>query len=100
MRRTSVSLPTKQPAHDPHEKPARYRPRNLGFFESVKAVWMSQAQKTRWVKTAAIVFVLVAFFYWASPKGVDIYNEGTQSSAERQITQSFFVPRVLMWPSF
>lgn len=76
MRRTSVSLPTKQIPHDPYEKRARYRPQDLGFFASIKAVWMSQAQKARWAKTAAIVFVVLVFFYWVSPKGVDMYNEG------------------------
>ncbi|SPO00665.1 probable guanosine-diphosphatase [Cephalotrichum gorgonifer] len=80
MRRTSVSLPTKQVAQDPFEKRARYRHQDLGFFARVKAVWMSQAQKTRWVKTTAIVFVVLVFFYWLSPKGVDIYNDaGTKS---------------------
>lgn len=77
-----MSLPTKQIAHDPFEKPARYYPgQQLGFFASVKAVWMSQAQKARWVKTAAIVFVLLVFFYWVSPKGVDIYNEVSHTGA-------------------
>ena len=38
---------------------------------------MSQSQKTRWVKTAAIVFSLLALFYWLSPSGVEIYNDGT-----------------------
>lgn len=76
MRRTSVSLPTKQVAHDPHEKLARHRPQEVEIFSGLKAVWMSQAQKTRWVKTAAIIFALVTLFYWLSPKGVDIYNEG------------------------
>lgn len=77
MRRTSVSLPTKQPAHDPHEKRARYKPQEVEIFAGLKAVWMSQAQKTRWAKTAAIIFAVVALFYWLSPRGVDIYNEGT-----------------------
>lgn len=77
MRRTSVSLPTKNVAHDPHEKRARHRPQEVGIFAGFQAVWMSQAQKTRWVKTAAIIFVVVALFYWLSPRGVDIYNEGT-----------------------
>lgn len=80
MRRTSVSLPTKHVAHDPHEKPARYGyggQNNQGIFANLKAVWMSQAQKARWVKTAAIVCVLLGFFYWLSPRGVDMYNGGS-----------------------
>lgn len=83
MRRTSVSLPTKNVAHDPHEKPARHRPQDVGIFAGFQAVWMSQAQKTRWVKTAAIIFVVVALFYWLSPRGVDIYNEGTSAAGRR-----------------
>jgi guanosine-diphosphatase len=78
MRRTSVSLPTKQAARDPHEKPARYdaHHRDPGFLNSLRAAWMSQAQKARWLKTAAIVFAVVFLFYWLSPTGVDVYNGG------------------------
>lgn len=72
MRRTSVSLPTKQVAHDPHEKRARYKPQEVEIFSGLKAIWMSQAQKARWAKTAAIIFVVVTLFYWFSPGGVDI----------------------------
>lgn len=88
MRRTSVSLPTKHVAHDPHEKPARYGSNNHnenGILANLKAVWMSQAQKARWAKTAAIVLVLVGFFYWLSPKGVDIYNGGVSHSNSGQV---------------
>jgi len=50
---------------------------------------MSQAQKARWIKTAAIVFVLLACFYWISPKGVDLYNGGSYSAVP---LLSFFFP--------
>lgn len=78
MRRTSVSLPTKQIAHDPFEKPARYSgQRSSGFFGGIKAAWMGQAQKARWFKTAALVFLVVFVFYYFSPRGVDIYHGGS-----------------------
>lgn len=35
---------------------------------------MNQAQKTRWLKTTAIVVFLIFLFYYLSPRGVDIYQ--------------------------
>ncbi|KAI0833069.1 guanosine-diphosphatase [Hypoxylon sp. FL0890] len=76
MRRTSVSLPTKQVRYDPHEKPARYDSghREIGIVEKLQAATMNQAQKTRWLKTTAIVVFLVFLFYYFSPKGVEVYK--------------------------
>ncbi|KAH8733745.1 nucleoside phosphatase family-domain-containing protein [Ilyonectria robusta] len=71
MRRTSVSLPTKLVAQDPHEKPDRYKFIPKKMKDSV----MTQAQKSRWIKTATIVLVLVTLFYFMSPRGVEIYKE-------------------------
>ncbi|KAH8197344.1 hypothetical protein TruAng_008474 [Truncatella angustata] len=83
MRRTSVSLPTKQAARDPHEKPARYesglhhRANNqTGILEKLQqATGMNQQQKARWLKTTAIVAFLIFLFYFLSPKGADIYQD-------------------------
>ncbi|KAH6649124.1 guanosine-diphosphatase [Truncatella angustata] len=88
MRRTSVSLPTKQAARDPHEKPARYesglhhRANNqTGILEKLQqATGMNQQQKARWLKTTAIVAFLIFLFYFLSPKGADIYQDGTSVS--------------------
>ncbi|KAI3557533.1 GDA1/CD39 family protein [Colletotrichum abscissum] len=79
MRRTSVSLPTKQPARDPHEKPGRFAPaqRNTGLFAAFRD--MSQAQKTRWMRTGAIAFFVVFLFWYLSPRGVNVYNGGGKS---------------------
>ncbi|KAG7057978.1 GDA1/CD39 family protein [Colletotrichum abscissum] len=79
MRRTSVSLPTKQPARDPHEKPGRFAPaqRNTGLFAAFRD--MSQAQKTRWMRTGAIAFFVVFLFWYLSPRGVNVYNGGAVS---------------------
>lgn len=89
MRRTSVSLPTKQVARDPHEKPARYdghAHRQIGILEKIQAAWMNQAQRARWLKTTAIVVFLIFLFYYLSPKGADIYqgvsNQGGQVPAD------------------
>ncbi|UKZ72856.1 hypothetical protein TrVFT333_000493 [Trichoderma virens FT-333] len=77
MRRTSVSLPTKHAAYDPHEKTDRYYPshRNQGLFSSMKETMLSQAQKSRWLKTGALVLILMCLFYWLSPTGVEVYNK-------------------------
>ena len=77
MRRTSVSLPTRQVHHDPHEKPARYENghRETGILEKLQGT-MNQTQKARWLKTTGIVVFLVFLFYFFSPTGVDIYQKG------------------------
>ncbi|KAL7945533.1 GDA1/CD39 family domain-containing protein [Trichoderma barbatum] len=90
MRRTSVSLPTKHVAHDPHEKTDRYFPsqRNRGFFSSMKDTMLSQSQKSRWLKTGALVLILMCLFYWLSPTGVEVYNKsplGGEGSASKPI---------------
>ncbi len=79
MRRTSVSLPTKHIARDPHEKPDRYGRsyhRGPGFFATMQAAWMSQSQRMRYLKTGAIILSVLFLFYYFSPSGVDIYNGG------------------------
>ncbi|EEY18104.1 guanosine-diphosphatase [Verticillium alfalfae VaMs.102] len=77
MRRSSVSLPHTKNARDPFEKPGRFAPaRKPGLLGALKAVIMSQTQKARWIKTAAVVFFIVLGFIWLSPKGVDMYNNG------------------------
>ncbi|KND93784.1 putative guanosine-diphosphatase, partial [Tolypocladium ophioglossoides CBS 100239] len=84
MRRTSVSLPTKHVAHDPHEKPDRYElnlnSRSQGLLSTMKEAWMSQSQKTRWIKTAAIAFTVVLMFWWLSPRGVEVHSEVSHAS--------------------
>lgn len=77
--RTTSTQPPKIVVHDPYEKPDRYkfRPKKQGLIATMKETFMSQSQKTRWIKTTAIVFAVVTLFYFFSPKGVEIYNEGT-----------------------
>jgi guanosine-diphosphatase len=81
MRRTSVSLPTKHTvAHDPHEKAARYEePTPAGILARLRLFWMSQTQKTRWLKASAILVTVFFLFYYLSPSGVELYHGGTQS---------------------
>ncbi|KAH6611328.1 guanosine-diphosphatase [Trichoderma cornu-damae] len=92
MRRTSVSLPTKHVAHDPHEKSDRYYPshRNQGLFSSMKETMLSQSQKSRWLKTGALVLILVCLFYWLSPAGVEVYNKSPlgEGSASKPTAQA------------
>ena len=73
-----MSLPTKQVAQDPHEKPDRYlaRNRSSGLLAGMKDSVMFQSQRTRWVKTAVIVVSLVFLFLWLSPRGVEVYRGG------------------------
>lgn len=85
MRRTSVSLPTKQIAHDPHEKPGRYDPhsRDQGLFARMQSAWASQSQRARYIKTGAIVFVVFLLFFWFSPSGVDLYKGSTGAGSNQ-----------------
>lgn len=104
MRRTSVSLPTKHIAHDPHEKPDRYDngDRNSSFIMKMQSAWASQSQRARYVKTGAIISVVFLLFYCFSPSGVDIYHEGRFGrNVERGVGRavadhihSFLEPRV------
>ncbi|CAJ2507715.1 Uu.00g089010.m01.CDS01 [Anthostomella pinea] len=84
MRRTSVSLPTKHVRRDPYEKAGRYDAghRDVGILEKLQAATMNQAQKTRWIKTTAIVVFLVFLFYYLSPKGADIYKGVSHSGGQ------------------
>lgn len=89
MRRTSVSLPTKQVARDPYEKAGRYdtpygrhqHHRDAGILERAKTAWMNQTQKARWLKTTGIVVFLIFLFYYLSPRGVDVYQGSRSPSA-------------------
>lgn len=76
MRRTSVSLPTKQIRRDPHEKADRYEAghREVGILEKLKQAGMNPAQKSRWLKTTAIVISIFFLFYYLSPRGVNYYQ--------------------------
>lgn len=81
MRRTSVSLPTRNVAHDPHEKPARYsttgaRSSAAGTLEKLKAAWMTQSQRSRYLKTGGLLLFIVFLFYYLSPGGKDGYGDG------------------------
>ncbi|KAK0752366.1 putative guanosine-diphosphatase [Schizothecium vesticola] len=91
MRRTSVSLPTKHVARDPHEKPDRYdleHGHEPGLLARMQSAWLSQSQRARWIKTGAIVFVVFLVFYYFSPSGVDIYHGGASSSGNQGQTPS------------
>ncbi|KAK4137895.1 nucleoside phosphatase GDA1/CD39 [Trichocladium antarcticum] len=75
MRRSSVSLPTKHLAYDPHEKPDRYdTSREPNTMAKMQSAWASQSQRARYLKTGAILFVVFLVFYYFSPAGVDLYN--------------------------
>ncbi|EHK26083.1 uncharacterized protein TRIVIDRAFT_36017 [Trichoderma virens Gv29-8] len=95
MRRTSVSLPTKHAAYDPHEKTDRYYPsqRNQGLFSSMKETMLSQAQKSRWLKTGALVLILMCLFYWLSPTGVEhgaaAAGNGAPNSGQSPVDSSY-----------
>lgn len=84
MRRTSVSLPTKHIAYDPHEKPDRYDDnRESSLIMKMQSAWVSQSQRARYFKTGAIIFVVVFLFYYFSPAGVEIYSGGRSLALSR-----------------
>ncbi|KAG9242764.1 guanosine-diphosphatase-like protein [Calycina marina] len=74
MRRTSVSLPTRNNQHDPYEKPARYGNRGarhsaVGTVEKLKAAWMTQSQRSRYLKTGGLLLFVVFLLYYLVPSG-------------------------------
>ena len=65
----------------PHAAPFtgedRYDTEHRGeVFGAMKETWMSQSQRARWLKTAAVVFVVVCLFLFFSPGTVMPYNAG------------------------
>jgi guanosine-diphosphatase len=89
MRRQSVSLPTKNVAHDPHEKPARYGAKGAGnsaasTLEKIQTAWMTQSQRSRYLKTGGILLFVIFLFYYLSPSGTDVYSGGMQSNVSAQ----------------
>ena len=81
MRRTSVSLPTRNA--DPHEKPARYSSNKdlsvhrRGILDNLKAAWMTQSQRSRYVKTGGILLFIVFLFYFLAPTATNVRIVGT-----------------------
>ncbi|EKD19574.1 uncharacterized protein L3040_002548 [Drepanopeziza brunnea f. sp. 'multigermtubi'] len=77
MRRTSVSLPTRNaPAFDPFEKPNRYTTTGANKsaaakLESIKTAWMTQSQRSRYLKTGGVLVFIVFLIYYLSPSGTD-----------------------------
>lgn len=81
MRRTSVSLPTTKTAHDPHEKPARYSTTGASnsaasTLEKIKDAWMTQSQRSRYLKTGGILLFIVFLFYYLGPTGTSTSSNG------------------------
>lgn len=80
MRRSSLS--TRHGLPDPHEKPGRYyRSKNplgqhAGILENLKFAWMTQSQRSRYLKTGGIVFFIVFLFYFLAPSGTNIVPGG------------------------
>ncbi|KAI9891193.1 MAG: Guanosine-diphosphatase [Vezdaea aestivalis] len=68
MRRQSVSLPTQNnPSRDPFEKPDRHLHSGSGPSPLYRGA-MSQSQRARYLKVAAIISVLFLLFFVFSPK--------------------------------
>lgn len=85
MRRISVSLPTRNSQRDPHEKLARYGPPPGAStlktkIDSVKTAWMTQSQRSRYMKTGGILLFIVFLFYYLAPKGVHV-GSGSNSGS-------------------
>lgn len=82
MRRTSVSLPRDSGAPDPHEKPGRYSSKtgskgdNTGILANIQTAWMTQSQRSRYIKTGGILIFIIFLFYYLAPKGTHVRNLG------------------------
>lgn len=82
-----MSLPTKQPAHDPYEKPDRYDfdHRNQPILGRMKDAWMAQSQRMRYAKIGAAFFLILCGFLWFSPSSVSIHPGGKTLSLPPRI---------------
>ena len=83
MRRTSVSLPTRNVVYDPYEKAARYKTKSggngsAGILEKTKIVWMTQSQRARYLKSGGLLLFIFFLFYYLGPKGTEVYRGGMQ----------------------
>ena len=71
-RRRSVSLPTRNNHHDPFEKADRHR-RNgsahgpVATVENIRDVWMTQSQRSRYLKAGGILAFFVFLFFLLAP---------------------------------
>jgi guanosine-diphosphatase len=71
-RRRSVSLPTRNPFHDPHEKAGRHmgngsvNAHNFGAA-NLKDAWMTQSQRSRYLKTGGVAVFLIFLFFLLAP---------------------------------
>ncbi|PBP27454.1 GDA1/CD39 family protein [Diplocarpon rosae] len=81
MRRTSVSSKNvpKYSSLDPHEKANRYRTQGASQsaaakLENIKTGWMTQSQRSRYLKTGGVLLFVVFLFYYLSPSGTDVYG--------------------------
>ena len=71
-RRRSVSLPIRNNHHDPFEKADRHSSNGsangpVGAVEKIKEAWMTQSQRSRYLKSGGIVAFFVFLFFFLSP---------------------------------
>lgn len=72
-RRRSVSLPTRNNANDPFEKANRHRRTNgsangsAGVVDNFKGAWMTQSQRSRYLKTGGILAFVVLLLFFLAP---------------------------------
>lgn len=70
-RRRSVSLPTRTDPRDPFEKADRHKSNgsaNLSIptVDHINGAWMTQSQRSRYLKAGGIVALFVFLFFWLS----------------------------------
>lgn len=84
-RRRSVSLPTRNTIDDPFEKAGRHSSNGsangstTGIVDSVKDAWMTQSQRSRYLKTGGILALVVFLLFVLAPGkgGVRDFVHGT-----------------------
>ncbi|MCJ1309726.1 Guanosine-diphosphatase [Agyrium rufum] len=92
-RRRSVSLPTRNNQSDPFEKPDRHSPGGSPTgsynhsslnFESMRDAWMTQSQRSRYVKTGGVIAFVFFLLFLLSPydgSKVKGFGQGGQSAS-------------------
>ncbi|KAI9787073.1 MAG: Guanosine-diphosphatase [Candelina submexicana] len=80
QRQQSGSLPTRSNLNDPFEKPDRHLREGTsngssGFAEDFKTAWMTQSQRSRYIKTGGIIgFIVLLFFLLAPSERANVTN--------------------------
>ncbi len=75
MRRTSVSLR--------YHSSKDLSVHRAGILDNLKVAWMTQSQRSRYVKTGGILLFIVFLFFFLAPTGTNVHLVGMLAALRR-----------------